>query len=992
MAIDFIDIIKDIRGIDSNLNTAGNADNADLPVSREDGGLWQRAKDIHVDIKSIKTEINTNTTAAIESAEAALQSELNAAASASSVSLSEANALASANAAKLSEDNALISETNAAASEDSVATNAGIASDAAITSTEQAALATSMADATLVSEDNSALSAANALVSENNAKDSETNASTSETIALAQATVATTKATEASASASAALLSETNAKDSELATATSEANAAAYLNEIEVIYDNFDDRYLGSHATDPLLDNDGNPLQIGAIYFNTTSNHAKFYNGGAWENPELSATQSASQALSSANDAANSETNAAISESNALVSETNAAASEANASTSETNAANSESSSASSEANAALSASEASISETNATTSADAAAASVLAADSSATSAAISESNALVSETNAAISATNAATSEGNAATYEAGAEAFNIAIQDMSEELHNRYLGSLESDPTTDTYGNPVTPGSLYFNSADNLMKVYDGTIWFAAYVSLDGALVKADNLSDLDDIIVARQNLGVEIGVDVQAYDSAYNTYTTAEKDKLDSIVVDSSEVVKYPLVKNTTGDTIYKGTPVMAAGTDGTYTLIVPAIADNSIPPIYYAGLVTEDILDGDTGNVTFFGNILDVDTSLYPYGTILYVSPTVAGELTATKPQSPDSAIYCAIVTHSDSLVGRLFVRHETISNANEVSYDNTVSELIASNIQSAVDELMASKADRSELSSNITLYPTTVAGDFGYNRMVTNQDDPDYDTVAVDVPTGAITGNAQLIAGLIADADLFTGSIDTISLPTIGNIAKIVGNSQQYAEFYFEVYQRDSIGTETLLGTSGTTGSINPSTSDYFQFSATCSVDGAAWVETDRVVIKYYANLTGNAAPEYQFQFGGETPIRTEVPVPASVLIVTEASEILVDSSGFNGVLSGTDSTVQTALETIDNLDALPDQIGAANQYLKSNGTIANWAPITGSDVAVTPHGNLSSNTVQLALEEHQSDIDNIGVYNDYIAAFIIAEA
>ena len=48
-------------------------------------------------------------------------------------------------------------------------------------------------------------------------------------------------------------------------------------------YDNFDDRYLGSKATDPTLDNDGAALLTGALYFNTTSSGMKVYDGAAWQ-------------------------------------------------------------------------------------------------------------------------------------------------------------------------------------------------------------------------------------------------------------------------------------------------------------------------------------------------------------------------------------------------------------------------------------------------------------------------------------------------------------------------------------------------------------------------------------------------------------------------------------------------------------------------------------------------------------------------------------
>ncbi|NCW69234.1 MAG: hypothetical protein EBV86_11820, partial [Marivivens sp.] len=92
---------------------------------------------------------------------------------------------------------------------------------------------------------------------------------------LVDAASATTSATNAANSASAAATSESNAATSESNAATSESNAAAS-------YDSFDDRYLGAKASDPALDNDGDALLTGALYFNTTSG-MKVYDGSSWD-------------------------------------------------------------------------------------------------------------------------------------------------------------------------------------------------------------------------------------------------------------------------------------------------------------------------------------------------------------------------------------------------------------------------------------------------------------------------------------------------------------------------------------------------------------------------------------------------------------------------------------------------------------------------------------------------------------------------------------
>lgn len=63
---------------------------------------------------------------------------------------------------------------------------------------------------------------------------------------------------------------------------TAEGNAAGILTQVQLLYDNFDDTYLGAFAADPTVDNDGDPLQDGALYYNTTSNNMRFYDGSTW--------------------------------------------------------------------------------------------------------------------------------------------------------------------------------------------------------------------------------------------------------------------------------------------------------------------------------------------------------------------------------------------------------------------------------------------------------------------------------------------------------------------------------------------------------------------------------------------------------------------------------------------------------------------------------------------------------------------------------------
>ena len=113
-----------------------------------------------------------------------------------------------------------------------------------------------------------AASASSALTSANSASSSSSAAGVSASLASISANQAQTSALSASTSAS-------NAQTSADSAATSATNAANS-------YDQFDDRYLGAKSSAPTLDNDGNTLLTGALYWNSTDNKMYSWSGSAW--------------------------------------------------------------------------------------------------------------------------------------------------------------------------------------------------------------------------------------------------------------------------------------------------------------------------------------------------------------------------------------------------------------------------------------------------------------------------------------------------------------------------------------------------------------------------------------------------------------------------------------------------------------------------------------------------------------------------------------
>ena len=223
---------------------------------------------ISTNADSAKWDLLVDNASAGASATAAASSATAAAGSASAASTSATNAASSASAASTSATNASTSATNAASSATAASGSASTASTAATNASNSATAA--------------ATSATNASNSATAAAGSATSASNSASTATTQASNAATSATNAANSASTATTQASNAATSATAAAGSATAAQTAQAAAEAALDAFTDTYLGAFSSDPTLDNDGNALSAGDLYFNTVSNRMKVYSGSAW--------------------------------------------------------------------------------------------------------------------------------------------------------------------------------------------------------------------------------------------------------------------------------------------------------------------------------------------------------------------------------------------------------------------------------------------------------------------------------------------------------------------------------------------------------------------------------------------------------------------------------------------------------------------------------------------------------------------------------------
>jgi hypothetical protein len=180
-----------------------------------------------------------------------------------------------------------------------VATVTGTLADIAdtLTACEAAQAAAEAAQAAAeTAEGNAETAEINAETAETNAETAEAAAAVSAAAAASSATAADGSADEAAASAVAAASSASAASNSAsqanvsalaasadaVAASDSADDAAASAADANSYLDQFGDLWLGVKAVEPTLDNDGDALDPGALYYNSVTSSLYLYNGSAW--------------------------------------------------------------------------------------------------------------------------------------------------------------------------------------------------------------------------------------------------------------------------------------------------------------------------------------------------------------------------------------------------------------------------------------------------------------------------------------------------------------------------------------------------------------------------------------------------------------------------------------------------------------------------------------------------------------------------------------
>lgn len=130
-------------------------------------------------------------------------------------------------------------------------------------------------------------------------------------------------------------------------------------------------------------------------------------------------------------------------------------------------------------------------------------------------------------------------------------------------------------------------------------------------------------------------------------------------------------------YVTVRNATGATLPKGTIVYISGANGNNVQVTPAIANSDATSARTLGWLSAAIANNASGLCMVEGYLEGINTQSFNAGDQLYLSGTVAGGFTATKPVAPIHLVYVGVVTKKSAGDGHVFVKVQNGYELNEL---------------------------------------------------------------------------------------------------------------------------------------------------------------------------------------------------------------------------------------------------------------------------------------------------------------------------
>lgn len=210
-----------------------------------------------------------------------------------------------------------------------------------------------------------------------------------------------------------------------------------------------------------------------------------------------------------------------------------------------------------------------------------------------------------------------------------------------INDSIDNTKLANM----TTQTIKGRATAGT---GDPEDLTGTQVKTIQGLATTTTDNAIVRFDGvtgntqnsnatITDGGSVVLTSQAFPAYVAGQMY-YDSSNECYSIHNNEADVTLNVGQESWIR---VFNNTGSTIANGSAVYISGVSGGLPTVALARAD-SATTTRCVGLATHSIENNTIGYITNFGVVRSLDTSTFAPGTILFLSPTVAGGFTSTEP--------------------------------------------------------------------------------------------------------------------------------------------------------------------------------------------------------------------------------------------------------------------------------------------------------------------------------------------------------------
>lgn len=382
----------------------------------------------------------------------------------------------------------------------------------------------------------------------------------------------------------------------------------------------------------------------------------------------------------------------------------------------------------------------------------------------------------------------------------------------------------------------------------------------------------------------------------------------------------------------VKNDEATTLNDGEVVYITGASGANLLVKRALGNSDVTSASTIGVVTESIAANGQGFITTFGQVRGLDTSAFNEGDVLYLSPTIAGAITATKPVAPQHMVLVGYCTKKSAGNGEIFVK---VDNGYEIDELHNV--LVAAPVQAGsllIYDATVGVWKNARLTAGTNVSISSVDGSITINSSNPGGTVTDVTGTAPVVSSGGTTPDismsaaSSLVPGYLTSADWNTFNGKQAALVSGTNIKTVGGNSLLGA---------GDVGT--ITPGYGGTGITAYTIGDIMYASGATTLSRLADVATGNVLLS-----GGVTAAPFWGKVGLTTHISGTLGVGNGGTGATSLNGILFGNGGsaFSSVSgSGSASVANAATQTI---------VGMTGQgryevwaLIANSGSTANWA-------------------------------------------------